>query len=101
ALFHCLVSKFFKNGTKMGKTILTAHVLAMTTLFTDSHSKGQMSGASLFASVCFFSILAACKAMEELRARCRGGSQTSSHDRDPSIGRFQEIGVSLCELSFA
>ncbi|CAE7805654.1 MAM3 [Symbiodinium sp. CCMP2456] len=69
ALGHCLVSKLFVNGTKMGKTIVTGHLLAMTGLFYDSYSKGQMSGASLFASVCFFAILAACKAMEELRAR--------------------------------
>jgi len=67
--FHWLVSKRIADGTKMGKTILLGHVLAMASLFIDSYYKGQMSGASLFASVCFFSILAACKTTEELRVR--------------------------------
>eukprot|EP00439_Symbiodinium_sp_Y106_P013502 s6381_g1.t4 len=95
--FHWLVSKRSKrivDGTKMGKTILLGHVLAMASLFIDSYYKGQMSGASLFASVCFFSILAACGSAPRPPVRPRrsfeyGGSQTSSHTRDPATGDFK------------
>eukprot|EP00439_Symbiodinium_sp_Y106_P013416 s6381_g1.t3 len=98
--FHWLVSKRSKrivDGTKMGKTILLGHVLAMASLFIDSYYKVENWSRYLVSPdrcLVHHSLLRCAFSPSWPPVRPRrsfeyGGSQTSSHTRDPATGDFK------------